>query len=500
MKKREKLIILVLFLVLLGAAPRQKKDEKKFIRPNVIFIVVDDLGWRDVGFMGSGFYETPYLDRLARQGIIFSNAYSSCAVCSPSRASLLTGRYPVRMGITDWIRGSNNGSKIPADGKNPDGYEKEKGAFLKTPVNALWMEKEEVTLAEVLKKEGYSTAHIGKWHLGFDDWFPEKQGFDINIGGVDFGEPPGYFDPYEAGKLKIKNLNSRMKGEYLTDREGDEAVNYIRTNKDKPFYLNLWHYAVHTPLQAKKEMEQKYLNKTKADKTMPDWIAEKDDMNAHFRSREPLNGQRNPTYAAMIESIDLAFGRIMKTLEEEGILNNTIIVFTSDNGGHIVATDNSPAKMGKGHASEGGIRVPLAIWFPEQIKPQSVCETPVMGIDLFPTLLSMTGSKYVPVNKIDGTDLTPLFKQKGKIKERDLFWHYPHYWWGMKVKPYSIIRSGEWKLIKNYEDNSLELYNIKEDIGETVNLASSEKGLVKKLNARFDSWIGSMKGKFPVKE
>lgn len=500
MKGREKLILLLLLILLIGSSPRQKKDEKKQIKPNVVFIVVDDLGWRDVGFMGSGFYETPNLDRIARQGMIFSNAYSSCAVCSPSRASLLTGRYPVRMGITDWIRGSNNGSRVPDDRRNPQGFEKEKNALLKTPVNALWMEKEEETLAEILKKEGYSTAHIGKWHLGFDDWFPEKQGFDTNIGGVDFGEPPGYFDPYEAGKLKIKNLSPRMKGEYFTDREGEEAVNYIRKHKDKPFYLNLWHYAVHTPLQAKKEMEMKYREKSKSDKTMPEWIPERDDMNARFKSREPLNGQRNPTYAAMIESIDQSFGKILKALEEEGILDNTIIVFTSDNGGHIVATDNAPARLGKGHPYEGGIKVPLAVWFPKQIKPQRVCDTPVMGIDLFPTLLTMTGSIQKPANKIDGSDLTPILNGKGKIIDRDLFWHYPHYWWGMKVKPYSAVRSGSWKLIKNYEDGSFELYNLKADPGEKINLAGKEKGLVKKLDGKLNRWLSSMKAKLPVKE
>lgn len=496
---KHKLIILFLPLlfILLGTTPKQNKDEKKLLKPNIIFIVVDDLGWRDVGFMGSRFYETPNIDRIARGGIIFNNAYSSCAVCSPSRASLLTGRYPVRMGITDWIRGSNNGSKVPADGKKPSGFETEKGAILKTPVNALWMEKDEVTIAEVLKNTGYTTAHIGKWHLGFDGWFPEKQGFDINIGGVDFGEPPAYFDPYEAGGNAIKNLPSRNNGEYLTDREGDEAVEFIKANKDKPFYLNMWHYAVHTPLQAKNEIVKKYLSKAKADTTIQKWDPAKDDINAHFRSKEPLKGQRNPVYAAMIESVDQSIRRIVRTLAEEGILENTIIVFTSDNGGHIVSTDNAPARMGKGYPYEGGIRVPLVINYPRQIRPHQINRTPVMGIDLFPTLLSMTGTGYKPVNEIDGKDLTPLMKWKGEIAGRDLFWHYPHYWWGMKVKPYSVIRSGDFKLIRNYEDHSFELYDLKDDFGETKNLAFIMPFKVRELNRKLSLWLWSVNAVIP---
>jgi len=489
--------ITVLILIFLGNTPKQNKDEKGKIKPNIIFVVVDDLGWRDVGFMGSRFYETPNIDRIARGGIIFTNSYSSCAVCSPSRASLLTGRYPARMGITDWIRGSNNGSVMPANGKNPAGYEAEAGALMSTPVNALWMESEEVTLAEVLKKEGYTTAHIGKWHLGFDDWFPEKQGFDVNKGGVDFGEPPSYFDPYEAGKSIIKNLPSRSKGEYLTDREGDEAVEFIRENKDKPFYLNMWHYAVHTPLEAKKEMIGKYLAKTKADTTMPKWNEERDGMSAHFKTKEPMRGQRNPTYAAMIESVDQSFGRIIRTLAEEGVLDNTIIVFTSDNGGHIVSTDNSPARMGKGHPYEGGIRVPLAIYYPKMIRPHMVNKTRVMGIDIFPTLLTMTGTEYKPENNIDGKDLSSLFDKQGSISERDLFWHYPHYWWGMKVKPYSIIISGDFKLIRNYEDQSFELYDLKNDFSESNNLAYINHSKVRELNVKLSRWLKSVKAKLP---
>ena len=302
----------------------QNKD-----KPNIVLILVDDLGWADVGCYGSTYYETPNVDRLAREGMKFTDGYAACAVCSPTRAAVLTGRYPARTGITDWIRASWQGTKLPADKKNPSGYTGSAKQQVLCPRNPYWMEHEEVTLAEALKPAGYTSCHIGKWHLGLKDWYPESQGFDINIGGCDFGHPPTYFDPYERGEWKINNLPSRKEGEYLTDREGDEAANFISKHKDKPFFLYYAPYAVHTPIQGRKDLVEKYKNK-------------------------PTNSpQKNATYAAMVESMDSAVGKIFDALKDNKIEQETIVIFTSDNGGLMGPTHNAPLRSGKGNPWEG---------------------------------------------------------------------------------------------------------------------------------------------------
>ncbi len=371
-------------------------------QPNVIVVLVDDLGWKDVGFAGSTFYETPNIDKISKKGMIFSNSYSASAVCSPTRAALLTGRYPARIGINDWIRGSFSG--VTAENalrNNSSGYDTLLNAKLLTPKNPHWMENSEVTLAELLKENGYTTCHIGKWHLGFDDWYPEQQGFDENYGGSDFGEPPNYFDPYESGRYVIESLPSRKHGEYLTDREGDEAVNFIKRNLHNPFYLNLNHYAVHTPLQSKQTLTDKYIEKAANDSKIKDWNSDEDGFRQKVKTQIPLDGQRNPVYAGMIESVDDAMGKILEVLEENDLMENTIIVFTSDNGGHIVSTDNSPLKLGKGHSSEGGIRVPLSISFGDKIKT-GVNNTPICSIDILPTITNLLGVKIPENITLDG--------------------------------------------------------------------------------------------------
>ena len=297
-------------------------------KPNVVLILIDDMGWIDTGCYGSKFYETPNIDRLAAEGMRFTDGYAACAVCSPTRAAVMTGRYPARLGVTDWIRSRFQGGKIPDDKKNPSEYIGGKNSKLLCPPNALWMELEEITIAEALKPAGYTSCHIGKWHLGADDWYPDKQGFDFNIGGCDFGQPPSYFDPYSRkGQGSIPTLEPREDNEYLTDREADEAVGFIRRHKDKPFFLYMAHYAVHTPIQGKKDLIEKYKAKTPTD-------------------------QKNPTYAAMVESVDDAVGRIMDTLDELNLRDDTIVIFTSDNGG-LVGPRTSHLLLRGSHRREG---------------------------------------------------------------------------------------------------------------------------------------------------
>ena len=301
---------------------------------NVVLILVDDLGWMDLSCQGSRYFETPHIDRLAADGMRFTDAYAACAVCSPTRAAVQTGRYPGRLGVTDWIRSRFQGGTIPSDKKNPSGFSGSKRKFL-VPKNALWMESEEVTIAELLKPAGYATCHIGKWHLGADDWYPQKQGYDFNYGGCDYGQPPSYFDPFNQPKHRhamirggIPHLPGRKPGQYLSDREAEEAVAFIEKNKGKPFFLNMNNYAVHTPIQAKAEVTAKY-------------------------AKKPKTTQKNAKYAAMVESVDDCAGLIMDTLEEHGIADRTMIIFTSDNGGLVGPTSNAPLRSGKGYAYEG---------------------------------------------------------------------------------------------------------------------------------------------------
>ncbi|MEK6247284.1 MAG: sulfatase-like hydrolase/transferase, partial [Planctomycetales bacterium] len=294
-------------------------DETGQTPPNFIVVLVDDLGWTDLGCYGSKYYETPFIDQLAEEGMRLTNAYAACAVCSPTRAALLTGRYPARHGITDWMRPKIWGGTIPKDGKNPSGFDNP-GLKLLTPKNHLWMELNELTFAEILRKAGYATCHIGKWHLGAEDWYPDKQGFNHNLGGNDYGQPPRYFYPYgRQDAPAMPGLETGTEGEYLTDREAAEAVTFIRDNQDKPFLLYLAHYAVHTPIQAKPELTSKFEAKEKA-------------------------GQKSAEYASMIASVDESMGRILATLDELDLSDNTIIMLTSDNGGLLNYTNNTPLR------------------------------------------------------------------------------------------------------------------------------------------------------------
>jgi len=382
----------------------------------------------------------------------FTDGYAACAVCSPTRAAVQTGRYPARVGVTDWIRSKFQGGIIGPDGKNPTGYVGAASKPLLCPRNLLFMEPDEFTLAEALAPAGYTTCHIGKWHLGQQDQFPEKQGYDENFGGCDLGQPPGYFDPYASNRkfYEIPNLPPRNPGEYLTDREADEAVGFIRRNKDRPFFLNMCHYCVHTPLQGKKDVVAKY-------------------------DAKPKTNQKNPVYAAMVESVDDAAGRILATLDELKLADRTVVIFTSDNGGLLGPTDNAPLRSGKGFPYEGGIRVPLIVRWPGTVEPDTTCDVPASSVDFFPTLLEIAGVPLPADRAIDGESLVPLLKQTRTLART----------------------AGDWKLIKWYQEDGFELFNLADDLGETKDLAGEMPDRVRQLDAKLSAWLQSCGAKVP---
>ena len=456
-------VLLTIGICLLISCSRNETDVINE-SPNIIIIQVDDLGWADISVQGSTFYETPNIDRLASAGIRFTNGYASAAVCSPSRAALMTGKYPARLGITDWIRAEFQGGTIPEDLRNPTEFVGDSDKPLLTPPNPLWLEHEEITIAELLAEAGYKTAHIGKWHLGSTKWYPGTQGFDINIGGADLGEPPSYFDPYRSERVgSIPTLEPREEGEYLTDREVWEAVHFIEENAGTSFFLHLAHYAVHTPIQAKETLIEYYNGK-------------------------PPTFQDNPVYAAMVHSVDESVGLIIQKLKELGLYENTFIIFTSDNGGldRGDATRNNPFRSGKGYPYEGGIRVPFIVSWPGVVEAANVSHEPVQSIDILPTIMDAAGIARPDTQKLDGISLWEHILSGGDraLGREELIWHFPHYRQGRTIPPYSIIRSGEWKLIKWWEGPEFELYNLVNDIGETQNLVSVNPKIAKGLHVR----------------
>lgn len=422
-------------------------------RLNVVVILVDDLGATDLGFAGSDLYKTPHLDALSRESVRFTTAYSACTVCSPTRAALLTGKYPARLRVTDWI----------------PGHARPK-AKLKVPDWTQHLPLEEVTLAEAFKSAGYATASIGKWHLGNAEHYPEKQGFDLNRGGWNKGQPPSYFSPY-----KIPTLEEGSAGEYLADREASEVCQFIDANKDRPFFVYLPCHLVHTPLQAKKELIEKYkaLVKDGANHT-------------------------NAQYAAMIESLDDEVGAILKKLDELKLRERTVVVFTSDNGGLLPVTKNPPFRVGKGSAYEGGVRIPLLIRAPGI--SAGTCATPAMTIDLYPTLLELCGvsGDAAHLKNVDGKSLAPLLKDPASALDREaLYWHYPHYHPG-GATPYSAVRAGDFRLVEFYENGKLELYDLKNDVGEQTDLAATKPEKVQELKKRLDAWRAAVGAQAPT--
>jgi arylsulfatase A len=413
---------------------------------NIVLILADDLGARDLGCYGNRFVSTPHLDRLAAEGARFTNAYAACPVCSPTRASVLTGRYPVRTGVTDWIPGRPHHDRGP----------------LETPRTARQLSLGEITLAERLKQAGYRSASVGKWHLGGEGFSPLEQGFDLNVGGNHTGSPPpgprAYFGPFDLPNLKAGG------GEFLTEKLTEAACRFIEQNRRNPFFLYLPHYTVHTPISARARDAE--------------------------RHREKAGGRYNPVYAAMIESLDESVGAILDTLDKTGLAKDTLVVFTSDNGGLRFegtapkpVTDNSPLRAGKGHLYEGGIRVPLLMRLPARVRRSAVIDTAVASIDHFPTVCQFAG---VAPGRVDGASLEPLLRG-AKLKARPLFWHYPHYS-NQGGEPGSAIREGDWKLIEFHTDGRREFFNLREDERETRNLVELEPDLARKLGAKLEAW------------
>jgi arylsulfatase A-like enzyme len=447
-----------LLLILFTSATVEAGDP----RLNVVLILADDLGWADLGCYGSTYHETPNLDRLAADSMRFTHGYSACPVCSPTRAAILTGKYPARLGITDWLPG------------RPDRPDQR----MKRPELVTDLPASEVTLAAALKKAGYATGHIGKWHLGGKGASPLDRGFDVNIGGDDTGTPLSYFAPFVRAKdgRAMPGLEKAPEGEYLTDRYAAEAEKFLDANKDKSFFLYLPHNAVHTPMRAKADLIAKY-------------------------KPGPAGKQGNPTYAAMLESLDDAVGRVLKKLDDLKLADRTIVIFTSDNGGlatlegmATAPTINAPLREGKGYLYEGGIRVPLIVKAPGLTKPGSTTAMPACSIDFFPTLLEACSLKSDA--KPDGISLVPVLKGD-KIERDALYWHYPHYA-NQGSRPGGAVRAGDYKLIEYYETGRRELFDVVKDVGENRNLAEEKKALVDLLAVRLEAWRLSVGAKMPT--
>ena len=455
-------------------------------QPNIIFILIDDLGWRDLTCYGSEFYETPNLDRLAAEGMIFSDAYAACPVCSPTRASILTGKYPATVGVTDWIDWGKR--THPARGK-----------LIDVPyIDHLTLD--ETSLASALNEGGYNTWHVGKWHLGGEAYYPQTYGFDVNVGGCVWGSPAnGYFSPYD-----IPGFENGPEGEYLTDRLTNEAIRLIENNDGKPFFLNLWYYTVHTPIQAKAEYIEKFESKAKqigVDQIEPFEIGEpfpaehKQHLNV---TRRIL--QSDPVYAAMVYALDENIGRMLETLERTGQAENTIVIFTSDNGGLATAegspTCNAPLSEGKGWMYEGGTREPLIFRWPGVVEPGSTCDVPVTSPDFYPTLLEIAGLPLKQEQHVDGVSLLPLLKGAQSLEREAIFWHYPHYG-NQGGTPGSSIRVGDFKLIHFFEDDRAELYNLRKDLSEDHDLTEEMPVLVKKMKTQLADWRAGVEAKIP---
>ncbi|MFY0607386.1 MAG: sulfatase [Cyclobacteriaceae bacterium] len=454
-------------------------------RPNVLFILADDLGYHDLSVMGSQYYETPNIDRIANKGMIFTEGYAACQVCSPSRASIMTGKFPARHGITDWI-GARSGEKW-----------REKRRFNQLlPADYVHnLSTEYVTLPEAMQANGYKTFFAGKWHLGNEGSYPEDHGFDINVGGYEKGGPRGgYFDPFNNPKLADRNP-----GENLSMRLARETVDFLNEHNPRetgqPVFAFLSFYAVHGPIQTTREKWLKYRDKAEAmgiDSTGFEM--------GHFLPIRQV--QDNPVYGGLVEAMDDGVGLVLAKLDELGLDDNTIVIFTSDNGGvaagDAFATSNRPLRGGKGYQYEGGIREPYFIKAPNITKPGQRTSTPVSGTDFYPTILELIGAELSPDEHTDGQSLVPLM-QGETLSQRPLIWHYPHYG-NQGGRPSSIIREGDWKLIHYYEDSTQVLYNIKNDLSEQTDLAAELPQKVNDLSTKLFEFLNSVDAKYPQKD
>lgn len=464
------LLTTLLMLVTLSGSCQaiEKIDTERLAaeRPNIVFFFIDDMGWTDLGFMGSDYYETPNIDRLASEGMIFTDAYANAPNCAPSRACLMSGQYTPRHGIFtvgDPRRGNHAFRRLE-------------------PVeNETVLADRFVTMAESLKTSGYVSASMGKWHLGAD---PRSQGFDVNIAGREWGSPSGggYHSPY-----RYPSLVQKEKGEYLTDRLTTEAIKFIEEQKknDKPFFLYLTHYAVHTPIQGRQDLVEKYRKKSKG------------------------QHHRNAEYAAMVESVDQSVGAVLRKLDERKLAENTVVFFFSDNGGYGGATSNAPLRGSKGMLYEGGIREPMIVRWPGVTRPGSRCSEPVIGIDYYPTFLEITGTKPPADYTLDGVSFASLLRDPGASLGREaIFWHFPCFLQGsgdphggpFRTTPAGAIRKGDWKLIEWFETGRLELYNLKDDIGETKNLAATHPEQLEELHADMRAWRKRVNAPIPTEK
>ena len=472
-------------IFLINCRGKEDKSTENPSKPNFIFILADDLGYHDLSVMGSKYYETPNIDRIANEGMTFTEGYATCQVCSPSRASIMLGTFPARHGITDWI-GAKTGENWRKAGRFnqllPPEY------IHKLPAN-------ETTLPEAMREGGYKTFFAGKWHLGDSTSWPEAHGFDINIGGWDVGSPHGgYFAPWRNPKLE-----SGPDGENLSMRLAKETVKFIHDNNPKvtgqPFFAYLAFYAVHGPIQTTQQKWAKYRKKAE-----DAGIAETGFEMGHFLPIRQV--QDNPVYAGLVEAMDDAVGELLKGVDELGLSDNTVIVFTSDNGGvaagDAFATSNLPLRAGKGYQFEGGIREPYFIKIPGVTQGGSKNSTPATGADFYPTILELAGLDLKPEQHIDGLSLVPVIKG-GSMDERPLVWHYPHYG-NQGGEPSSIIREGKWKLIHYYEDGREELYDLKKDLEENYDISGENAELVNSMSKKLFSMLEEMGARYPTKD
>ena len=445
------ILVFLVFEIASGAASKAQP-------PNILFILADDLGWSDLGCYGHKIHGTPNIDRLAGHGMRFTDGYAASPVCGPTRASILSGKYPSRTGYThNWL--TPNPEEQPFWG---EGIPRTRHAFMRL---------DEFTLAETLKVSGYQTGFVGKWHLGETPYYPHRQGFDINVGGSHWGHPyDGYFSPY-----KMPNLENGPKGEYLTDRLTGEAINVMEdfSESRKPWLMFMSFYTVHGPIQGKSEKIAKYQRKYR---------------------RTPAESS-HAKYAAMVESLDESVGRLTRWLDHKDLRKDTVIIFTSDNGGWAQATTNKPLRSFKGHLLEGGIRVPWIISWPGVTKSGSISRNPVISTDFYPTILDIIGLKLRPEQHRDGVSLTPVLRGDPDFERGPIVWHYPH----IRIsKPSSAIRMGNWKLIYYYQDERRELYNLENDIGESNDLASRLPEKAAAMKARLDAMLNDQGAKIPT--
>ncbi len=506
-----RLLILVATFASLLAQSGRAEDR----RPNVVFFLVDDLGWRDLGCYGSSFYDTPNIDQFAQQSVRFTQAYAACHVCSPTRASIVTGKYPARLQLTDWLPGRK---EFP--------FQKLRNAAIHQQLPL-----EEVTIAETLKENGYRTAHIGKWHLGEDPFGPLQQGFDIQIPRWNKGWPKvGYHGPFQMDNLESSD------GEYLTDRLTDEAETFIESSKDQPFFLYLAHFAVHDPIEGRDDLVAKY--KRKLDAMPPHdgraFALEGNPDDKQPLTREELNTrigardwsgyrvlpdrtvkikqrQDNLQFAAMVESVDESLGRLLAKLKSLNLDDNTIVILFSDNGGMSAAnfgnpnrvvqsdnldkafsTSNLPLRGAKGWLYEGGIREPLIVHWPSRGQRGKVCDVPVISTDFYPTILDMVGLPQEPQQHVDGISIAPLVSGSGTIAREAIYWHFPHYSNHGMQSPGGAIRAGDHKLLEYFENGTVQLFNLRDDIGEQNDLSQLEPEMTARLRTMLHEWRQSV--------